>query len=79
MSPEEEDNVVQKWKKRGGKRRSGWVREAPPGPRCYISSPLSGPGQRGWRAKRNGGTEEEVARGDLITCSGRRWRAREEM
>lgn len=41
--------------KRGGKRRSGWVREAPPGARCYISSPLSGTGQRGWRAKRNGG------------------------
>lgn len=38
-----------------GKGRSGWVREAPPGPRCYISSPLSSTGQRGWRAKRNAG------------------------
>lgn len=31
------------------------MREAPPGPRCYISGPLSGTGQRGWRAKRKGG------------------------
>lgn len=30
----------------------GWLGErAPPGPRCYISRPLSGTGQRGWRAK----------------------------
>lgn len=42
------------------KRRKGG-REAPPGPRCYISRPLSGTGQRGWRAKsrrhRGGGGE----------------------
>lgn len=85
-APEEEDNVVQKWKQRG-------EREAPPGPRCYISSPLSGSGQRGWRERsqrhRGGGGEgrfnnlwwEEVAceRGNALNDDNREEDAEAEM
>lgn len=50
--------------------------EAPPGPRCYISRPLSGTGQRGWRAKsrrhRGGG-------GEMGSNNLRWWEETEEM
>lgn len=62
---------------RSGKRRRE-KKKRPAGPPCYISSPLSSAGQRGWRAKRTGGRGAKDGGGgggDLITCGGRRGNA----
>lgn len=62
------------WRRSGKRRRE--KKKRPAGPQCYISSPLSSAGQRGWRAKRTGGRgAKDGGGGGLITCGGRRGNA----
>lgn len=61
------------WRRSGKSRRE--KKKRPAGPPCYISSPLSSAGRRGWRAKRTGGRGAKDGGGDLITCGGRRGNA----